>query len=101
MRYGRKTLKIAAPRRKWQRKINMLSDDFNRKLREKAYFFVTETNEAALTIGVITRDAEKLRDQLGDYLRALGVELEGHQARGDHLPQYEADAELCKPQGLY
>ena len=57
------------------RKINMLSDDFNRKLREKAYFFVTEANEAALTIGVITRDAEKLRDQLGNYLRALGVEL--------------------------
>ena len=57
------------------RKINMLSDDFNRKLREKAYFFVTEANGAALTIGVITRDAEKLRDQLGNYLRALGVEL--------------------------
>ena len=57
------------------RKINILSDDFNRKLREKAYFFVTEANGAALTIGVITRDAEKLRDQLGNYLRALGVEL--------------------------
>jgi hypothetical protein len=57
------------------RKINMLSDDFNCKLREKAYFFVTEASEAALTIGVITRDAEKLRDQLGNYLRALGVEL--------------------------
>ena len=34
------------------RKINMLSDEFNRKLREKAYFFVTEANGAALTIGV-------------------------------------------------
>ena len=59
------------------RKINMLSDDFNRKLREKVYFFVTEANEAALTIGVITRDAEKLHDQLGNYLCALGVELKG------------------------
>lgn len=59
------------------RKINMLSDDFNRKLREKVYFFVTEVNEAALTIGVITRDAEKLHDQLGNYLCALGVELKG------------------------
>ena len=57
------------------RKINMLSDDFNRKLREKAYFFVTEVNEAALTIGVITRDGEKRNDQLNSYLRTLGVEL--------------------------
>ena len=59
------------------RKINMLSGDFNRKLREKAYFFVTEVNETALTIGVITRDAEKLHDRLGNYLCALGVELKG------------------------
>ena len=67
-----------ADRHAWRekaRKLALTSEDFNRKLRGKAYYFIADADEDMLMIGIINRAPDAPDKYLNAYLDALGVEL--------------------------
>lgn len=58
------------------KKIAIKSDGFNRKLKGKAFFFVTDASDGIVTIGVILKDIKKFEKMLESYLKTIELELE-------------------------
>lgn len=61
--------------REQARKIALKTDMFNRKLRQKAFFYVSDTSEEAVRIGVILREHIDVHHRLETFLQAIAINL--------------------------
>lgn len=61
--------------RERSRAIAMKSSEFNRGLEQRAWLFVSDAAEDTVTIGVISKDAEKLEKLLALFLKSIALEV--------------------------
>lgn len=57
------------------RKLSMASEQFNRALRGRAFYYIAEVDEDTVTIGIISRVPEAPDEQVRAYVEALGIRL--------------------------
>lgn len=58
------------------RKISLMSNTYNQKLKQKAFLYVAKASETTVTIGIILREALSLEKLIEDYLKVIAFEPE-------------------------
>ena len=56
------------------RKISLMSNTYNQKLKQKAFLYVAKASETTVTIGIILREALSLEKLIEDYLKVIAFE---------------------------
>lgn len=57
------------------RKFAVKSDLFNQKLKNKAFYFITDASPDTVSVGAICRDHVEIEKKAADYLDAVGLKL--------------------------